>query len=149
MIKFSKIKINEIKFNKKTLLILATTIVVVGCAVAGYFYIHQRNIEKALSNFNNFKWEVPIALLNANDLSLENLAPNDLRQNNWQPQITIDTNIVPESDFVVIAPEVSLKAPDVKWSPNEAICGQFQNYSSCEQVTLPMRDACQRCPKKK
>lgn len=143
------LKINKIKFNKKTLLILVTAIIVAGCVVAGYFYIHQRNIEKALSDFNNFKWEVPVALLNADNLSLENLAPNDLKQNNWQPQITVDTNIVPESDFVVMAPEISLKVPEVKWSPNEAVCQQFQSYSSCDQAPMSTRDVCQRCPKKK
>jgi len=141
--------INKIKFNKKTLLILTAAIIAAGCAAAGYFYIHQRNIEKALSDFNNFKFEVPVALLNADNLSLENLAPSDLKQNNWQPQITVDTNIVPESDFVVIAPEISLKAPEVKWAPNEAACRQFQNYSSCDQAPTATRDICLRCPKKK
>jgi len=142
-------KIKKIKFNKKTLLISVAVMVAAACIVAGYFYIHQRNIEKVLSDFNNFKWEVPVALLNADNLSLENLAPSDLRQNDWQPQITVNTNILPESDFVVIAPEISLKAPEVKWLPNEAVCQQFQNYPSCDQAPTATRDVCLRCPKKK
>jgi len=143
------LKINKIKINKKTILILMVAILLAGCIVAGYLYIHRLIIEKALSDFNNFKWEVPVALLNADNLSLDNLAPSDIRQNNWQPQIIVNTNILPESDFVVTAPEISLKTPDVKWAPNEAVCGQFQNYSSCDQAPMSTRDVCQRCPKKK
>ncbi|MEK7172794.1 MAG: hypothetical protein AAB740_02360 [Patescibacteria group bacterium] len=141
--------IEKIKFNKKTLLVLAVALVAAACLMAGYFYIYQRNIEKALNNFNNFKFEVPLALLNVDNLSLENLAPNNLQQNNWQPQITVNTSIVPESDFVVTVPAISLKTLDVKWSPNEAICRQFQSYPSCEQAPSTMRDVCLRCPKKK
>ncbi|MCX6789411.1 MAG: hypothetical protein NTZ42_02270 [Candidatus Gribaldobacteria bacterium] len=142
-------KIKRIRFNKKTLLISVATIAVVGLAMASYFYINQHNIQKALSDFNNFKFEVPLALLNADNLSLNNLAPSDLQQNDWQPQITVDTNIVPESDFMVTVPEISLKTPDVKWAPNEAICEQFQNYTSCDQAPMSTRDVCLRCPKKK
>jgi len=142
-------KINKIKINKKSFLILIAAIVAVVCLGMGYIYIHQRNLEKALSDFNNFKWDVPPTLLGVDNLSLRDLAPSDLEQNDWQPQITVNINILPESDFVVATPEISLKTPDVKWTPNEAICQQFQSYPSCEQAPLNIRDVCQRCPKKK
>jgi len=143
------IKINKIKINKKSFFILIAAIVAVGCFGVGYLYIHQRNLEKALSDFNNLKWEVPSVLLDVDNLSLQDLAPSDLEQNNWQPQITVNTNILPESDFIIATPEISLKTPNVEWKPNEAICQQFQSYSSCEQAPLNVRDVCQRCPKKK
>lgn len=144
------IKIKKIKINKKTLLILAAAVIVVaGCVMASYWFIHQHNIKKALSNFNDFQWEVPSALLNANNLSLENLAPSDLARNTWQPQITVDANILPESDFLVPTPEVSLKTPDVKWAPNQVICQQFQGYASCDKAPTAMFDVCQGCLKKK
>lgn len=136
----------KILLKKRNIFIIAGVLllaVFVGYLAIFLFKTNRLNNLNALGEAIN---NVSLGASDLEDISLDDLIPQELLGDDWEPKISPQVNFVPDEDITIKKPIVTLQAPEVKAKgidPN--ICGQFAPLPSCNNVPSPYKETCLQC----
>ncbi len=138
----------KISLKIKTILIASGILALVVFVIFLVVYLPKRNIQNSLNDLRKEISGISLSASDFEDISLDNLIPEELSGEAWQPKISPQVNFVQDEGIILQKPTITLQPPEVKAKGiSPKICQQFAPLPSCDNVPSAYKETCLQCRK--